>query len=179
MTHSTDSSNLISQHEVKVCTGSCLFSGLLKCDDNQRLIDAINEGVLYGASAHSVRFLPLSKADVVDSKGEKKKFSDVYISKGDIIFLARGENEMKGRKLSSYPYKEKIAQRVTISAGQYTIRGHVHIDTWGQLPDTIESELNFFPVTEVEIFPALFEGEHRFDFVAVNRDKITYICRED
>ena len=126
-----------------------------------------------------MRFLPLSRAEVVDSKGEKKKFSDVYIAKSDIIFLARGENEMKGRRLTSYPHREKVAQSVTIFAGQYTIRGHVHIDTWGQLPDTIESELDFFPVTEAEIFPALYEGEHRFDFVAINREKITYICRED
>jgi hypothetical protein len=86
---------------------------------------------------------------------------------------------MKGRNMTAYPYRKKIAQRVSIFAGQYTINGHVHIDTWAQLPDTIESDLNFFPVTEAEIFPNLFEGEHHFDFVAVNRDKITYLCRED
>jgi hypothetical protein len=38
-------SELYRQFDVLVCTGELLFSGSVRCDFSQRLIDALNEGV--------------------------------------------------------------------------------------------------------------------------------------
>ena len=171
-------SELFNQHEVTVCTGDCLFTGKMQCAVNQRLIDAVNEGVPYGASARSLRFLPLSDAQVTAVDGEKKSLQNVYIAKGNIIFVARGEHEVKEKTLTAYPYRKKVSLRVKIFALPYTINGSVHIDTWGQLPDTIESDDMFFPITEAGITPSLPGGQSRFDFMAVNRTRVSYLCEE-
>ncbi len=170
-------SELFRRHEVTVCTGDCLFVGMMQCAVNQRLIDAINEGVPYGASSRSLRFLPLNEAEATAADGAKKSFQNVYITKLNIIFIARGEHEVK-EKITTYPYRKKISLRVKIFALPYTINGNVHIDTWGQLPDAIESDDMFFPLTDAEIVPALPGGRARFDFMAVNRTKISYLCEE-
>ena len=174
----TDNSDLFTRHEVTVCTGDCLFLGAMRCGINQRLIDALNEGVPYGASTRSVRFLPLTDAKVMVSDGEKKDYSNIYIAKGNIIFVARGEHEVKEKILTTYPYRKKISLRIKIFALPYTINGCVHIDTWGQLPDTIESDDMFFPLTDAEVVPALPSKQAHFDFMAVNRTKISYLCEE-
>jgi len=175
----TDNSELFKLHQVTACTGDCLFAGMMKCVVNQRLIDAINEGVPYGTSSRSLRFLPLADAEVMISEGEKKSLPNVYIAKGNIIFIGRGEHETKEKVLTTYPYRKKVSLRVKIFALPYTISGSIHIDTWGQLPDTIESDTMFFPLTDAKIEPALPGGQTTFDFMAVNRTKISYLCEED
>jgi hypothetical protein len=174
----TGGSELFKRHEVTVCTGDCLFVGMIQCVVNQRLIDAINEGVPYGASARSVKFLPLIDTEVMVCDGEKKKLQNVYIAKGNIIFIARSEHEAKEKVLTTYPYRKKVSLRVKIFALPYTINGSVHVDTWGQLPDAIESDEMFFPLTDAEVVPALPGGHSHFDFMAVNRAKISYLCEE-
>ena len=44
------------QYEVLVCTGDLSFTGTLRCDFSQRLIDALNEGTRTETRAISGRF---------------------------------------------------------------------------------------------------------------------------
>lgn len=172
---SFESSNM---HEVIVCTGECLFSGMMPCGVHQRLIDAINEGAHYGASARSIRFLPLTRARELIGEVDKKDHHIVYIAKANIIFVARGKHEIKQKLLTTYPYRKKVSVRIRIYALPNTISGNLHVDTWGQIPDAIESKAMFMPITDVEVSPPLPTGQRHFDFIAVNRSRISYVSEE-
>jgi hypothetical protein len=102
----------------------------------------------------------------------------LHIAKSNILFVGRGVHEIKETTLNSYPYRQKVSMPVKILATPYTILGNIHIDTWGQLPDTIESGAMFFPITSAQVTPAPPGGHDHFDFMAINRTRIIYLHEE-
>lgn len=162
--------------EVVVCTWSRVFRGTLRCELEQRLIDAFNEGVPVGASSRGVDFVPLSDVDCWDTQGNKAHYPGLYISKNSIILIADLSGNDSEKRISGYPYREKKALPVDIFATPYSVKGHIYLDTWGQLGDAIEEEISFLPLTGVEIEPPLPVGRSGFDFAAVNKRKIDFIA---
>jgi hypothetical protein len=57
----------------------------------------------------------------------------------------------------------------------YNLIGRMHGEMWQELLDALDGEETFVPLTEVVISPALATGESKFDFVAVNKNQITYV----
>jgi hypothetical protein len=94
--------------------------------------------------------------------------------------------EVKGKKLSAYPYRSKQPVGVTIYTAQiyqaqvhaspYVLKGQIYVETWGQVADTIESKDRFIPLTSVEVDPVLPGGGSQFDFVAINKERMISIC---
>lgn len=169
------------QFEVLVCTGELLFSGTLKSESSQRLIDALNEGVRTDAFSKAMSFLPLMDVRVTSNRGREKNFPHMYIAKSNIVFVARISDRSGETPLRNYPYREKLPVRVMAYAArasdiQYTLDGRIYVETWGQVIDTVESELHFLPLTQVEISPAPPGAGSKFDFVALNKQHIISIC---
>ena len=174
------SSDLYRQFDVLVCTGELVFSGSVRCDFSQRLIDALNEGVR-GETRSKIRdFLPMSDVTVTDLQGGITTVPCLHISKNNIIFVAQAKSITPGKPLTSYPFKEKLP--VTIMAyvagatsTPYTVYGCIFIDTWGKITDTLEIEERFIPLTQVQIDPAMPGNKCHFDFVALNKERIISI----
>ncbi len=179
-------SELNKQYRILVCAGELIFAGVFKCNISQRLIDALNEGVRESPLSKVVDFLPLQDVTMTDVSGSKKKFNHIYVAKNNIIFIAQVSTEVKGKKLSAYPYRSKQPVGVTIYTAQiyqaqvhaspYILKGQIYVETWGQVADTLENRERFIPLTNVKIDPALPGGENQFDFIAINRERIISIC---
>jgi hypothetical protein len=179
-------SELNKQYEILVCAGELMFGGLFKCNISQRLIDALNEGVRESPLSKMVDFLLLQDVTMTDIGGHQKKFNQIYVAKNNIIFIAQVSSEVKGRKLSAYPYRHKQPVGVTIYTAQiyqaqvyaspYVLKGQIYVETWGQVADTIESNDRFLPLTDVEVDTVLPGGGKHFDFVAINKERMISIC---
>ena len=165
--------------EVVICTGDRVFTGSLNCEFEQRLIDAVNEGVPVGASSRGVDFISLLNVDVWDKKGNKSYFQSLYISKNNIIFIAQVAGGVVEKRVIGYPYREKVPVKVQVYATPYILSGQMYCETWGELGDTIESEVSFLPLTKVEIAPTLPGGRSKFDFAAINKHRVNFICEID
>jgi hypothetical protein len=180
MTAENEGTELYNQFEVLVCTGALLFRGTSRGEFSQRLIDALNEGVRTDTSSEAVDFLPLMNVSVTGIQGGEKKIPRMYIAKSNIIFAAQVSGNNQGKPLSGYPFKEKLpvivmAHIAVISNINYTLEGQIYVDTWGQVIDTIESNVRFIPLTQVKIEPALPGAGSRYDFVALNKEHIISI----
>ena len=75
------SSELYRQFDVLVCTGELVFSGSVRCDFSQRLIDALNEGVRAETRSRIRDFLSLTDVTVTDLKGGTTSVARLHISK--------------------------------------------------------------------------------------------------
>ena len=176
----SENSELYRQFDVLVCTGELVFSGSLRCDFSQRLIDALNEGVKAETRSRIRDFLPLSDVTVSDLKGGTTIVPRLHISKNNIIFVAQSTSSTPGKPLSTYPFRQKLPVTVTAYAAgaataPYRIKGCIYIDTWGQITDTLETEERFMPLTQAEIDPAMPGNRSHFDFVALNKERIISI----
>jgi hypothetical protein len=174
------SSELYRQFDVLVCTGELVFSGSVRCDFSQRLIDALNEGVKAETRSRIRDFLPLSDVTVTDLKGGTTTVSRLHVSKNNIIFVAQARSATPGKPLTSYPFSQKLPVTVMAYAAgaaaiPYRMKGCIYIDTWGQITDTLETEERFLPLTQAEIAPALPGNLSQFDFVALNKGRIISI----
>jgi len=176
----TLSSELYRQFDVLVCTGELVFSGSVRCDFSQRLIDALNEGVRAETRSRIRDFLSISDVTVTDLKGGSTVVPRLYISKNNIIFVAQARSTTPDKPLTSYPFREKlpvtvIAYAAGAAASPYRLNGCIYIDTWGQITDTLETEDRFLPLTQTEIKPAMPGNQSHFEFVALNKERIVSI----
>ena len=168
MVSQQDGSDLVNRYKILACTGELVFTGTFEYGFEQRLIDALNEGVKTGASTKIVDFLPLEDAVMTSERGGDQKVSQVYIAKSNIIFVAQSPSIAREKPLSTYPFRQKTPVGVTIYAAQiyvaqvyaapYILKGDLYIDTWGQVADAIESSDNFIPLTQVEMSPRCRAG---------------------
>lgn len=181
-----DSSEITRQTKVLVCTSEMIFEGNFSCNISQRLIDALNEGVRENQMSRLVNFLSMTDVTIWDVNGKVRKTERIYVAKNNVIFVAQKSSDAEDKRLSSYPYRKKLAAGVTIYAAQaimsqkcavpYILKGQLYVETWGQVADTIETEDMFLPMTQVEIEPAPAGQGRTFDFVAVNKARIISIC---
>ncbi len=168
------------QFDVLVCTGELVFSGKMRCDFSQRLIDALNEGIRTETRSHLRDFLTLSDVTVGDLKGGKTTVSHLHISKNNIIFVAQVRSATPDKPLTTYPFSQKLPVTVMAYAAgaatiQFKINGCIYIDTWGHITDTLETEERFIPLTQAKIEPAMPGKRSRFDFIALNKERIVSI----
>ena len=180
MDSESEGSELYKQFDVLVCTEALVFSGSVRCDFSQRLIDALNEGVRAETRPRIRDFLSLSDVTVSDIKGVITKAPGLHISKNNIIFVAQAKSAMPGKPLTTYPFRQKLPVTVTAYAAgaaemTYRIKGCIYIDTWGQITDTLETEERFMPLTQAEIEPAMPGDRSHFDFIALNKERIVSI----
>ncbi|MGA2367177.1 MAG: hypothetical protein ABSF74_01200 [Dehalococcoidia bacterium] len=188
MASQTEGTELVKKHKILACTGELIFTGTFVYGFEQRLIDAMNEGVKSGASTKIVKFVPLEEVTMTTRKGGDHHFSQIYLAKSNIIFIAQHPGISRDKPLSTYPFRPKTPVGVTIYAAQiyvaqvyaapYILKGKLYIDTWGQVADAIEGSASFIPLTQVEIEPALPGGASKFDFMAINTQRIISISED-
>lgn len=172
--------------EVIVCTGELVFTGIFKYGFEQRLIDALNEGVRLNPQAKIVDFVVLQDATMSGAGNLERKFPQIYIAKHNIIFVAQVISKKRDKPLTSYPFRPKTSVGVTIFAAQiyvaqtnarpYELKGEIYVDSWGQIVDTLETGAQFIPLTNVVIEQAPPHVGDRFDFLAINKQRIITIC---
>jgi len=176
----SEGSELYRHYNVLVCTGDLVFSGKMRCDFSQRLLDALNEGIRTETRSQLRDFLTLSDVVVSSAKSGKTSVPHVHIAKNNIIFVAQTMRETPEKPLTTYPFSQKLPLAVMAyvtgaSAIQFKIRGCSYVDSWGQITDRLESEERFMPLTQVKVEPSMPGNRSRFDFIALNKERIVSI----
>ena len=174
------------QLEVIVCTGEMVFTGTFSFSFEQRLIDALNEGVRVSPQVKMVDFVRLENAVMTGAGHHKQQYPVTYITKENIIFVAQVTSKKREKPLTTYPFRPKMSTDVAIFAAQiymaqtnvkpYQLKGEIYIDSWGHVVDTLEGGPLFIPLTNVEIEQAPPHVGNRFDFMAINKQRIISIC---
>jgi hypothetical protein len=164
------------QVPVVVCTATRTFAGHAYRLQQQRLLDVLNKKALRVGRD----FVPLTEVEVFFPDGRSVRRASTYIRKASILFVAersQGQSESPdgGEKRSASLVRKKKPIGTEVHMPLHTLAGQMHGEMWQELLDTLDGEETFIPLTNVEISPALATGESRFDFVAVNKNQITYV----
>lgn len=157
---------------VVVCTSDCNAIGYTYRLDRQRLLDALNDGITANSAHIGKDFVPLTDVKMFLPKGEVEYMVSTHIRKANILFIAEisgGLPEKAGKKLEKKP----VPVRVRMSS--YNLVGRMHARIYQQLVDTLEGDERFLPLTNVEVTPMLVNCGSRFDFIAINKDKVAYV----
>lgn len=172
--------------EVIVCTGEVVFTGIFQFNFEQRLIDALNEGVRVSPQVKMTDFVKLQDAFMTGIDHDRKHFPVIYIAKHNVIFVAQVTSKKREKPLTTYPFRPKTSTDVTIFAAQIymaqsnvkpiRLRGEIYVDSWGQLVDTLEGSPQFVPLTSVTIEQAPPHVGNRYAFMAINKQRIISIC---
>ena len=126
-------------------------------------------------------FLPLVQVEVNLPNGERKITVDASVRKCSILFVgekSEGQpaiSETKDRPII-YPMRPKTPVAAEIHLPLYILRGQMHAEAWQQILDVVDRADKFIALTDVEVYRTLDKATSTFDFVAVNRDKIIYVC---
>jgi excisionase family DNA binding protein len=166
------------QVEVVACTDTCTFEGLTYCAYGQRLLDALNEGFEVSTLPLSKDFLPLSGVEVFTPDGTRQHLASAYIRKGSILFVAEKSESRWWSKNNMWPPREKVPVGVKVYFSLQTLVGKMHRDTWALLGDVLEANDRFLPLTDVEISPTIVNGESKFSFAAINKERIVSVFED-
>jgi hypothetical protein len=169
---------------VVVCTRDLTAVGYTHCLSMQRLLDVLNKGLDHGPAANhsSVRvvvgreFLPLAYTKVRLPGGEHRYMESTHVRKANILFVAEisgGQPDDGGIRDLMKVTKKRV--RTEVNVPPYHLVGEMHAEIWEQLADHLEGHDKFLPLTNVGVAPELVGVESRFDFVAVNKDRVAYI----
>ena len=163
------------------CTEICTLTGYTYCLNHQRLLDVLNQDFISNSLPIGKDFIPLINAEVLFPNREREHMASIYIRKSNILFVGeKSEPETKEPAFEDKPKiylaKTKNPIEVEIQMASYMLTGQVHAQAWQKLLDAVDRADQFIPLTDVEIYPPLDNTASAFDFVAVNRDKIIYVC---
>jgi len=169
------------QVRVLVCTETCILSGYTYCMNHQRLLDALNQGFTANSLPIGKDFVPLTNVEVSFPNREREFMASICVRKAGILF-ARQKNEGQPKisevqdRPKIYPVRTKKIIEAEIHMPLYTLTGQMYAEVWQQILDVVDRADRFLPLTNVEICPTPDSAALTFDFVAVNRDKIIYVC---
>ncbi|MCX6008501.1 MAG: hypothetical protein NTW48_00390 [Chloroflexi bacterium] len=178
---SSDGNAKLKQVEVVVCTETCTLTGYTCCIKHQRLLDVLNQDFMPNSLPIGKDFMSLTDAEVSFPNREREFMASIYVRKSSILFVGeKSEDEPEKSEIEDrstmYLAKAKNPIEVKIHMSPYTLTGQVYAQASQKLLDAVERADKFLPLTNVEIYPALDNTAWKFDFVAVNRDKIIYVC---
>lgn len=170
----------LKQVKVAVFTETCILTGHTYCMKHQRLLDVLNQDFMSNSLPIGKDFMPITEVEVSFPSQKREIMASIYVRKAGILFVgekSEHQPEMAETKdrAKLYPGKAKSPIKAEISMPLYTLTGHMHAPAWQKLSDAVERADKFIPVTNVQIHSALDNTALAFDFVAVNRDKITYV----
>ena len=171
----------LKQVKVVVCTETCTFTGHTYCMSHQRLLDVLNQDFMSNSMPMGKDFMALTDAEVSFPGREREFMASIYVRKAGILFVGEKSEHKPGKpeiedKPRIYLAKPKSSLEVEIHMPSYTLTGQIYGQALQKLLDVIDRADRFLPLTNVEISPAPDNAASTFDFVAVNREKIIYIC---
>jgi hypothetical protein len=169
------------QVKVQVCTETRIISGYTYRMNHQRLLDTLNQGFTANSLPIGKDFVPLTKVEVYFPNRERQFMASICLRKADILFVGQtNEGQPKTSEVQDrskiYPVRTKKIIEAEIHMPLYTLTGQMYAEVWQQILDVVDRADRFLPLTNVEICPTPDIGTSTFDFVAVNRDKIIYVC---
>ncbi|MGB8708107.1 MAG: hypothetical protein WCD72_09240 [Dehalococcoidia bacterium] len=171
----------LKQVKILVCTETCTLNGFTYCLNHQRLLDTLNQSAIANSIPLGKDFLPLTQVEVSLPNRETEFTAAVYIRKSSILFVgekSEGQpsiSEIKDRP-KVYPVRPKTPFAAEIHLPLYILRGQMYAEAWQQILDVVDRADRFIAMTNVEVYRTLNNAALAFDFVAVNRDKIIYVC---
>jgi len=171
----------LKQVKVFVCTETCTLNGYTYCGNHQRLLDTLNQSAVANSMPLGKDFLPLVQVEVSLPTGEKRCAVDASIKKSSILFIGEksegqpANSQTKDRPII-YPMRPKTPMAAEIHLPLYILRGQMHAEAWQQILDVVDKADRFIALTNVSVYRTLDKAMSTFDFVAVNRDKIIYVC---
>jgi hypothetical protein len=170
----------LKQVKVVAFTETCTFTGITYCMKHQRLLDVLNQDFMPNSLPIGKDFMPITEVEVSFPSRKREIMASIYVRKASILFVGeKSEHQPETPKAEdrarNYPGKAKSPIEAEIHMPLYTLTGRMHAPAWQKLLDAVERADNFIPMTNVQIHPALDNTALAFDFVAVNRDKITYV----
>jgi len=164
---------------VVVCTLSGVFVGDTYRLEEQRLLDALNRGFIARALRMAGDFMPLTDVELYSQGGKRMRLPSIHVHKSNILFVGerRLGPEAAGSRETGRPQlsRAKTPLGAEIHVPPYVLEGNIYVETWGELPEAIETDCRFLPLTDVKVRPMLAGAESGFGFVAVNREKILYV----
>jgi hypothetical protein len=168
------------QVEVAVFTETCTLTGHTYCLKFQRLLDALNQDFIPNSLPIGKDFIPLTKVEMSFPSLQREFMTSIFVRKANILFVGeKSEYQPKMPETEDrpkvYPVRAKNPIRVEVHMSLYTLRGQMYAEVWQKLLDAVDRADRFIPLTNVKIHPTLNSTVLTFDFVAVNRDKITYL----
>jgi len=171
----------LKQVKVFVCTETCDLKGYTYCLNHQRLLDTLNQGAVANAMPLGKDFLPLIKVEVSFPNEDTKTMPEANVRKSNILFVGEKSEsqpaipESQDRQFA-YRIKPKTPLSAEIHLPLYVLRGQIYGEAWQQILDVVDRADRFIALTDVEVIHTLDNTELTFDFVAVNRDRIIYVC---
>jgi hypothetical protein len=170
----------LKQVKVVVFTETCTLTGHTYCMKHQRLLDVLNQDFMPNSLPIGKDFMPLTEVEVSFPSRKGKTMASIYVRKASILFVGEKSEHQPGMpetedRAKNYPGKTKSPIEAEIHMPLYTLTGQMHAPAWQKMLDAVERADKFIPVTNVRIHPELDKSALAFDFVAVNRDKITYV----
>ncbi len=164
---------------VVVCTLSGVFVGDTYRLEEQRLLDALNRGFIARALRMAGDFMPLTDVELYSPGGKRVRLPSIHVHKSNILFVGEKKSSPDaavGREIRRPQLiRAKTPLGAEIHVPPYVLEANVYVETWGELPEAIETDNRFLPLTDVRIRPVLPGAESGLDFVAVNREKILYV----
>jgi len=175
-----DSEGRLKEVNVFVYTETCILNGYTYCMSQQRLLDTLNQKVVANYMTVGKDFLPLTQVKVLFVNGDKQTRAEANVRKSNILFV--GENsdalaaipETTDRQLV-YHSKLKTALAAEIHLPSYVLRGQIYGKSWQQILDIVDRADKFIALTDVQVGRTSDKATSKFDFVAVNRNRIIYI----
>jgi len=160
--------------KVFIFTAAGVFSGYTYCQQQQRLLDALNKGTFNSKLQNCVDFIPLFDLEVHLSETPSQTMDTAYVRKSSVLFIGEADSPA-GSPTGAYPVRRKKPLQTTIHLPGIVLTGNMHSEMWEELQDAINRCDQFIPVTNVDFNPPLPGGVAHSNFVAVNKDHIIYV----
>ena len=154
-------------------------TGYVYCLPGRRLLDQLND-VFPGTISEARDFLPIQEGEMRALRGQSATAKFICFNKTNILFvreLEEGQSRGVGSKPSHgrYPYVSKSPMEVKIYLPFYVLTGQIHCAEGQRVSELMNLPLRFFPMTNVEISPAVGNGQSRVDFLAVNKNQVVLL----
>jgi hypothetical protein len=161
---------------VTVVTTRGIFTGVVFCQQQQRLLDALNKGFYTPKNKTLTDFIPIYDVDASMNGDPKVLMDTAYIRKSDVLFVGEECDQSTPRSAPThYPLRKKKVMKAAVNLPQIRLAGEMYSEIWEEFQDALIHVDLFIPMTNVDFYPQIANGSEHFSFVAVNKDHISYV----
>jgi hypothetical protein len=180
VTDTLEGNTKLKQVNLVVFTETHNLTGNTYCMKHQRLLDVLNQDFIPNSLPIGKEFMPLTQVEVSFPRRKSEFMASIYVRKANILFVGENiEHQPEAPKAEdrarNYRVRAKKFIEAEIHMPLYKLMGQMYFEVWQKLLDALDRADKFIPLTNVRIYPEQENTVFRFDFAAVNRDKIIYL----
>jgi hypothetical protein len=170
----------LKQVNLVVFTEAYKLTGNTYCMKHQRLLDVLNQDFIPNALPIGKEFIPLTQVEVSFPRRKSEFMASIYVRKANILFVGeKSEHQPETLKTEDRARDFRVRAKKFIEAEihmpLYKLIGQMYFEVWQKMLDALDRANRFIPLTNVRIYPEQENTVFRFEFAAVNRDKIIYL----